>query len=82
MLQPSLAGNARISVVCTISPEAGAVPETTSTLLFARRVKGVMVRSSVAGFRFSVLRPQAPQSPPSRFSHFGFWLLLYPEIAR
>ncbi|KAJ7288316.1 P-loop containing nucleoside triphosphate hydrolase protein [Mycena rebaudengoi] len=41
MLQPSLSGNARISVVCTINPDAGAVSESTSTLQFARRIKGV-----------------------------------------
>ncbi|KAJ7644147.1 kinesin-like protein [Roridomyces roridus] len=41
MLQPSLSGNARISVVCTINPEVSAVSESTSTLQFARRIKGV-----------------------------------------
>ena len=46
MLQPSLSGNARISVVCTINPDVGAIAETTSTLLFAKRVKGVKVSTS------------------------------------
>ncbi|KAK7048373.1 kinesin-like protein [Favolaschia claudopus] len=41
MLQPSLAGNARISVVCTLNPDASAVGESMSTLQFARRIKGV-----------------------------------------
>ncbi|KAJ6585001.1 P-loop containing nucleoside triphosphate hydrolase protein [Mycena capillaripes] len=41
MLQPSLSGNARVSVVCTINPDASAVSESTSTLQFARRIKGV-----------------------------------------
>ncbi|KAJ7505309.1 kinesin-domain-containing protein [Mycena galericulata] len=41
MLQPSLSGNARISVVCTINPDTSAVSESMSTLQFARRIKGV-----------------------------------------
>ncbi|KAF8873564.1 hypothetical protein BD779DRAFT_1569515 [Infundibulicybe gibba] len=41
MLQPLLAGNPQVSVICTISPNAGAVAESTSTLFFARRIKGV-----------------------------------------
>ncbi|KAF7299577.1 Kinesin-like protein [Mycena chlorophos] len=41
MLQPSLSGNARISVVCTINPDMSAVTESMSTLQFARRIKGV-----------------------------------------
>ncbi|KAJ7935660.1 kinesin-like protein [Mycena leptocephala] len=41
MLQPSLSGNARISVVCTINPDASAISESMSTLQFARRIKGV-----------------------------------------
>ncbi|KAF8877088.1 P-loop containing nucleoside triphosphate hydrolase protein [Infundibulicybe gibba] len=45
MLQPSLAGNARVSVICTINPDAGAVAESTSTLLFARRIKGVKLNA-------------------------------------
>ena len=45
MLQPSLSGNARISVVCTINPDAGAVAESMSTLLFAQRIKRVQVSS-------------------------------------
>ena len=44
MLQPSLSGDARISVVCTINPEVSAVVESTSTLQFAQRIKKVQVR--------------------------------------
>ncbi|KAF8182356.1 kinesin-like protein [Pholiota molesta] len=43
MLQPSLSGNARISVICTINPDPGAVSESMSTLLFAKRIKNVQV---------------------------------------
>ncbi|TBU48538.1 kinesin-domain-containing protein [Dichomitus squalens] len=45
MLQPSLAGNARISVICTINPDVSAVPESTSTLLFAQRIKKVQLHA-------------------------------------
>ena len=41
MLQPSLSGNARISVICTVNPDTNAVTESMSTLLFAQRVKRV-----------------------------------------
>ena len=47
MLQPSLSGNARISVICTINPGPSAVAESTSTLLFAQRVKRVQVSFSI-----------------------------------
>jgi centromeric protein E len=43
MLQPSLSGNARISVICTINPDINAVTESTSTLLFAQRIKKVQL---------------------------------------
>ncbi|KAL1716787.1 kinesin protein [Schizophyllum commune] len=45
ILQPCLAGNARISVICTINPDVGAVGESLSTLGFARRVKGVKLHA-------------------------------------
>ncbi|EJC99085.1 kinesin-domain-containing protein [Fomitiporia mediterranea MF3/22] len=45
MLQPSLSGNARISVICTINPVPSAVAESTSTLLFAQRVKRVQLHA-------------------------------------
>ncbi|EKM79626.1 hypothetical protein AGABI1DRAFT_74724 [Agaricus bisporus var. burnettii JB137-S8] len=41
MLQPSLSGNARISVVCTLNPDPGAIGESMSTLQFAKRIKNV-----------------------------------------
>jgi Kinesin motor domain len=46
MLQPSLSGDARISVICTVNPDPNAVTESTSTLLFAQRVKKVHVSDS------------------------------------
>ncbi|KAJ3732595.1 P-loop containing nucleoside triphosphate hydrolase protein [Lentinula guzmanii] len=45
LLQPSLSGNARISVICTINPDPSATAESTSTLLFAKRVKGVKLHA-------------------------------------
>ncbi|KAJ4468831.1 P-loop containing nucleoside triphosphate hydrolase protein [Lentinula aciculospora] len=45
LLQPSLSGNARISVICTINPDPSAIAESTSTLLFAKRVKGVKLHA-------------------------------------
>lgn len=43
MLQPSLSGDARISVICTINPSKDFIAESTSTLLFAQRIKRVQV---------------------------------------
>ncbi|KZV67173.1 kinesin-domain-containing protein [Peniophora sp. CONT] len=45
MLQPSLSGDARISVICTLNPDTSAVSETTSTLLFASRIKKVALHA-------------------------------------
>ncbi|KAA1474778.1 kinesin-domain-containing protein [Dentipellis sp. KUC8613] len=45
MLQPSLSGNARISVICTINPDINAIPESMSTLLFAQRIKKVQLNA-------------------------------------
>ncbi|OSX59774.1 hypothetical protein POSPLADRAFT_1048250 [Postia placenta MAD-698-R-SB12] len=45
MLQPSLSGDARISVICTINPDATATGESTSTLLFAQRIKKVQLNA-------------------------------------
>ncbi|KAG6873718.1 hypothetical protein C0995_012182 [Termitomyces sp. Mi166 len=45
MLQPSLSGNARISVICTINPDPSAVSETMSTLQFAKRIKNVQLNA-------------------------------------
>jgi hypothetical protein len=44
VLQSSFSGNAKISVVCTISPHHDNKDETLSTLKFAARVKKVPVR--------------------------------------
>lgn len=46
LLQPSLSGNARISVVCTLNPSPASVPESTSTLQFASRVKKVHLNAT------------------------------------
>ncbi|KAG9308915.1 P-loop containing nucleoside triphosphate hydrolase protein [Chiua virens] len=43
LLQPSLSGDARISVVCTMNPDMSAVTESTSTLQFASRIKRVQL---------------------------------------
>ncbi|KAH9002781.1 kinesin-domain-containing protein [Lactarius hatsudake] len=45
MLQPSLSGDARISVICTLNPDVNAVGESTSTLLFAQRIKKVQLNA-------------------------------------
>ncbi|TEB23012.1 kinesin-domain-containing protein [Coprinellus micaceus] len=45
LLQPSLSGNARISVICTINPDPSAIGESTSTLLFAKRIKSVKLNA-------------------------------------
>ncbi|KAF8660905.1 hypothetical protein AX16_001533 [Volvariella volvacea WC 439] len=45
MLQPSLSGNARISVICTINPDVNYIGESTSTLLFAKRIKNVQLNA-------------------------------------
>ncbi|KAL6302818.1 kinesin-domain-containing protein [Sparassis latifolia] len=45
MLQPSLSGDARISVICTINPTTQAIGESTSTLLFAQRIKKVQLHA-------------------------------------
>ncbi|KAI6123765.1 kinesin motor domain-containing protein [Pisolithus croceorrhizus] len=45
LLQPSLSGDARINVVCTVNPDVNAVTETTSTLGFASRIKRVRLHA-------------------------------------
>ena len=45
MLQPSLSGDARISVICTLNPDVRAVAESTSTLLFAKHIKNVKLNA-------------------------------------
>ncbi|KAB5588892.1 hypothetical protein CTheo_7668 [Ceratobasidium theobromae] len=46
MLQPSLSGDARISVICTLNPHPSAIAESTSTLQFAARVKKVSLHAT------------------------------------
>ena len=50
LLQPSLSGDARISVICTINPDPSAIAESTSTLLFAKRIKTVKVSPSCPNY--------------------------------
>ena len=45
ILQPSLSGEARVSVICTINPSPLAVQESTTTLKFAQRVKKVTLHA-------------------------------------
>ena len=45
ILQPSLQGTCRVSVICTVSPAAGNQEESTNTLKFAQRIKQVKVRA-------------------------------------
>ncbi|KAI8607682.1 P-loop containing nucleoside triphosphate hydrolase protein [Chytriomyces sp. MP71] len=45
ILQTSLSGNARVSVVATISPTVANLEESTNTLKFAERIKRVSVRA-------------------------------------
>ena len=54
LLQPSLSGNARISVICTLNPTPTSVSESTSTLQFASRVKKVQVRTFVPAMYFHI----------------------------
>ncbi|CAI2171827.1 18316_t:CDS:10 [Funneliformis geosporum] len=45
ILQNSLSGNARVSVICTISPSAINIEESQNTLKFAARVKKVVTKA-------------------------------------
>ena len=47
ILQPSLSGNARMSVICCATPDAAYLEETRSTLQFAARAKMVKTRAKV-----------------------------------
>ena len=47
ILQPSLSGNARIAVLCTISPAAVNFDESNNTLKFAARTKKVVTKAVV-----------------------------------
>jgi len=59
ILQPSLSGEARVVVICTINPSCIAVQESTSTLKFAQRVKKVTLhaeRNEVVGDKALLIR--------------------------
>jgi centromeric protein E len=45
LLQPSLCGEARVAVICTVNPSVTAVDESKSTLKFATRVKKVTLHA-------------------------------------
>ncbi|ORY76276.1 P-loop containing nucleoside triphosphate hydrolase protein [Leucosporidium creatinivorum] len=47
ILQPSLAGDARVAVIATMNPSPAAVEETKSTLKFATRIKKVVLKAVV-----------------------------------
>lgn len=47
ILQPSLSGNARIAIVCTISPTTGCFEESHNTLKFADRAKAITNRAKL-----------------------------------
>lgn len=47
ILQPSLAGDARVAVIATMNPSPSAVEETKSTLKFAQRVKKVALSAKI-----------------------------------
>ena len=59
ILQPSLSGEARVAVICTINPSPTAIQESTSTLKFAQRVKKVTLhaeRNEIVGDRALIFR--------------------------
>lgn len=45
LLQPSLSGDAKISVICTINPSQSAIAESQSTLAFAAGIKRVALHA-------------------------------------
>ncbi|KAJ3058857.1 hypothetical protein HDU98_005067, partial [Podochytrium sp. JEL0797] len=47
ILQPSLGGNARTLIICTVTPSAGFIDETISTLKFASRAKSIRNKPTV-----------------------------------
>lgn len=44
-MQPSLSGDAKISVICTINPSSSAIAESQSTLAFAAGIKRVVLHA-------------------------------------
>ncbi len=53
ILQPSLGGNARTAIICTVNPAAAHVDETHNTLRFACRAKRVVNKAAVNEVRVS-----------------------------
>ncbi len=47
ILQPSLGGNARTAIICTVTPASRFVEETTSTLKFASRAKVIQNKPEI-----------------------------------
>lgn len=45
LLQPSLGGNARVAIVCTVSADPAQAAESVSTLKFARNAKQVVTKA-------------------------------------
>lgn len=45
ILQPSLSGNAKVAMICNVSPALGNVSETLNTLKFASRAKHIQQRA-------------------------------------
>ena len=64
ILQPSLGGNARTMIICTMSPAVAAMDESHSTLKFASRAKDIKNKPQVNEVRRSS-RSQ-PASAPQR----------------
>ncbi len=50
LLQPSLSGGAKMSIICCITPASGYVESTLSTLQFAQRAKKVKTNAKVNEF--------------------------------
>lgn len=45
LLQPSLGGNARVAIICTVSADPAQAAESVSTLKFARNAKNVVTKA-------------------------------------
>lgn len=66
ILQPSLSGEARVAVICTINPSPVAIQESTSTLKFAQRVKKVTLnaeRNEIVGEKALLIRYEQTVRP-------------------
>lgn len=47
LLQPSLGGNAQITIICTVTPALMSSDETHNTLKFANRAKGIKNHAAI-----------------------------------